>query len=112
MTAKLPPGRVLLNRLLTEKQRADLDTLGYFIERSVTITVAHDPFPPRRATPTRRSHVYTGACIRIVGKRDLPPYDQAVAFLLFIRADPAGYANTANHDRTWPPRRPFAAARW
>lgn len=101
MTKPLPPGRVLLNRLLTEKQRSDLDKYGLFTEHNVQIQV--DP---------QRNYVYTGACISICGQRRLPVYDQAIAFLLFIRADPAGYAQTANHDRTWPPRRPRFGGAW
>lgn len=103
MTKPLPPGRVLLNRLLTPKQRADLDKLGHFDENGVTITIANNG-------PGRPGYVYTGACLRIVGRRDLPVYDQAIAFLLLVRV--GGYSSVANRDVTWPPRRPFFGSRW
>jgi hypothetical protein len=99
MTKPLPPGRVLLNKLLTPAQRADLDIRGSFIERGVEITIHKNAVGDPR-------FVSVAGCICINGAT-LPVWDQAIAYLLFIRADFTGFSRTVNHEMIWPkPSRP------
>lgn len=92
----------LLRRHLTKRQAADLDRYGLFEETGKS----GQPY-----TILMR-HAYAGVsgrCITVQGVGVLPAADQALALLLFIRADEKGFLATASHCGAVWPRRPWFA---
>jgi hypothetical protein len=93
----------LLRRHLTKPQAAELDRYHQFTETGKS----GQPY-----TILMRSPAYAGVsgrCITVQGVGALPAADQALALLLFIRADERGFLATASHcGAVWPRRSWFA----
>lgn len=93
--------RALLRSLLTPAQRDELRRFGSFTEKSY-----HFSFTGGKCYVA--SDYDGGLCIHVTkvrgpqGNLAIPEADQAIALLLFIRADHRGFRRTANNMRSWP----------
>ena len=96
-------GYKLLRQHLTPAQKRELGRTGIITVPGQHSTYAISLFP---------SGIVTGivghgnVCIAVRGRGyDLPPPDQALAMLLFIRADERAFRATANREGIYWPRR-------
>ncbi len=100
MTRPLSPearAHALLHSLLSRGQRSQLDRTRQFAEGEYLIRLWDGGVSVAGPGGSFCIEVYPGPdyC-------PLPSADQAVAMLLFIRADPRAFRMTVNRDRVWP----------
>ena len=104
-TTQARKGYTLLRRHLTPAQKRELGRTG-----TITVPGQHSTY----AITLGSSGIVTGivghgsVCIAVRGRgyNSLPPPDQALAMLLFIRADEMAFRLTINREGYyWPPRR-------